>query len=614
MAKKNSVGKTAMWGLMGLLFVGLGGFGAVNLSGNLRTIGSVGDKPISVDTYARQIQQELRAISAQTGSAMSFAQAQQLGLDRAVLQRLMRDRALDHEATQMGLSIGDTILRDRILEISSFQGVDGKFDRNGYAQALRSAGLNESEFETNLREETARQLLQGAILSGVEMPAAYSETLVAYVSEARDFTWVLLDETSLETPIADPDEATLKAYFDANADTFVLPATKKITYAWLNPTDIIDQVEMPEDELRAEYESRAEQYNQPERRLVERLVFADQATADQAAAALEVGGTTFEALVLDRGLSLSDVDMGDVDLADLGAAGEAVFGADVGTVVGPADSDLGPALFRVNAVLPEQNVTFEEAEPELRDALAADRAVRIVEAQAEDFDDRLAGGATLEQLAEETDMVLGQIDWTVDSSDGHAAYEGFREAAATVTDADFPKVSQLGDGGIFALRLDEALPERPATYADVADQVAERWRAEQIVSGLRVQADAAKTQAETGSTFASLGLSERVAKAQTRDAFLSATPTGFTGEVFEIAVGDVRIMEGEDTVVLVRLDAITAADSDNAQAQALLTGLREQQNQALARGLFDIFSDDALLRAGQNIDPRAVNAVNVSFQ
>ena len=614
MAKKNSVGKTAMWGLMGLLFVGLGGFGAVNLSGNLRTIGSVGDKPISVDTYARQIQQELRAISAQTGSAMSFAQAQQLGLDRAVLQRLMRDRALDHEATQMGLSIGDTILRDRILEISSFQGVDGKFDRDGYAQALRSAGLNESEFETNLREETARQLLQGAILSGVEMPAAYSETIVAYVSEARDFTWVLLDETSLETPIADPDEATLKAYFDANADTFVLPATKKITYAWLNPTDIIDQVEMPEDELRAEYESRAEQYNQPERRLVERLVFADQATADQAAAALEVGGTTFEALVLDRGLSLSDVDMGDVDLADLGAAGEAVFGADVGTVVGPANSDLGPALFRVNAVLPEQNVTFEEAEPELRDALAADRAVRIVEAQAEDFDDRLAGGATLEQLAEETDMVLGQIDWTVDSSDGHAAYEGFREAAATVTDADFPKVSQLGDGGIFALSLDEALPERPATYADVADQVAERWRAEQIVSGLRVQADAAKTQAETGSTFASLGLSERVAKAQTRDAFLSATPTGFTGEVFEMAVGDVRIMEGEDTVVLVRLDAITAADSDNAQTQALLTGLREQQNQALARGLFDIFSDDALLRAGQNIDPRAVNAVNVSFQ
>lgn len=393
MAQKSSVGKTAMWGLMGLLFIGLGGFGAVNLSGNIRTLGTVGDKPIPVDTYARQVQQELNAISRQTGAPMSFAQAQQLGLDRAVLQRIMRDRALDHEATQMGLSVGDELLRERILEIPAFQGIDGNFDRDGYAQSLRSAGLNEAEFEVSLREESARQLLQGAIVSGVEMPAAYAETLVSYVSEQRNFTWVLLDETALETPIAEPDEATLRSYFEANAETFVLPATKKITYAWLNPTDILDQVDIPEEELRAEYDARADQYNQPARRLVERLVFADQAAADQAAAALEVNGTTFEALVQERGLELSDVDMGDVDQASLGAAGETIFAADVGAVVGPAPSDLGPALFRVNAVLPAQNVTFEEAEPELRDALASDRAIRIVEAQAEDFDDRLAGAA-----------------------------------------------------------------------------------------------------------------------------------------------------------------------------------------------------------------------------
>ena len=203
----------------------------------------------------------------------------------------------------------------------------------------------------------------------------------------------MLDEESLETPIAEPDEAALKAYFEANADSFVLPATKKISYAWLNPTDILDQVDLPEEDLRAEYDARSAQYNQAARRLVERLVFADQAAADQAAAALEVNGTTFEALVEDRGLELSDVDMGDVDQASLGAAGETVFGAEVGNVVGPAATDLGPALFRVNAVLPAQHVTFEQAEPELRDALASDRAIRIVEAQAEDFDDRLAGGS-----------------------------------------------------------------------------------------------------------------------------------------------------------------------------------------------------------------------------
>lgn len=613
MAQKSGIGKTAMWGLMGLLFLGLGGFGAVNLSGNIRTIGTVGDKPIDVDTYARQMQQELNAISRQTGSPMSFQQAQQLGLDRAVLQRIMQDRALDHEATQMGLSIGDAQLRDRILQVPAFQGINGEFDRDGYAQSLRSAGLTEAAFETNLREEAARQLLSGAVLSGVEMPAAYAETLVSYVGEERDFTWVLFDESALETPIAQPDAETLQAYFDENADTFVLPATKKITYAWLNPTEIIDQVEMPEEELRAEYEARAAQYIQPERRLVERLVFSDQETADRAVAALEVGGTTFEALVEERGLNLQDVDLGDVSEVSLGAAGEAVFGSEVGTVTGPAPSDLGPALFRVNAVLPAQNITFEQAEPELRDVLASDRAIRIVEAQAEDLDDRLAGGATIEQLATETDMVLGQIDWTVDSSDGLAAYSAFRETAATVSTGYFPQIEQLEDGGVFALRLDEDLPERPAAYDEVADQVAERWRADQIVASLNAQAEAAKTAAEEGTTLPELGLTARVETGQIRSAFITGTPAGFMSEVFEMAEGHIRLLEGETSVVLVRLDAVNAA-TDTEQATALVAQLREQQNQALARGLFDIFADDTLLRAGQAIDPRAVAAVNVNFQ
>jgi len=613
MAQKSGIGKTAMWILMGLLFLGLGGFGAVNLSGNIRTIGSVGDKSINVDTYARQIQQELQAVSRQTGAPMSFAQAQQLGLDRAVLQRIMRDRALDHEATQIGLSIGDEELRDRIIQVSAFQGIDGTFDREGYAQSLRSAGLTEGEFEVSLREEAARQLLSGAVLSGVEMPAVYSETLVAYVSEQRDFTWTLLDEETLEAPIADPDDATLKAYFEENAENFVLPATKKITYTWLNPTDIIDQVEMPEEELRAEYEARAEQYNQPERRLVERLVFADETSAGQAAAALEVGGSSFELLVEERGLALQDVDLGDVGQDALGAAGEIVFGAEVGDVVGPAPSDLGPALFRVNAVLPAQNITFEEAEPELRDALATDRAIRLVEAQAEDFDDRLAGGITLEELAEQTDMTLGQIDWTVDSSDGIAAYQDFRQAAATVDAGDFPQIDQLDDGGIFALRLDEALPERPATFDDVADEVATRWREDQIVAALTARAEEAKTAMEAGSTLPELGYTAREEVGQIRSAFIAATPAGFMAEVFKMEAGDIQILAGEDTVVLVRLDAINeATDADD--VTALTAQLRGQQNEALARGLFEVFADDTLLRAGQSVDPRALNAVHVNFQ
>ena len=118
MAKgSNPISKTAIWILMGLLILGLGGFGATNLSGTLRTLGTVGDKHVDIDQYARQLSQEIRAIEAESGQSLRFAQAQAMGLDRAVLQRLITARALDHETAQLGLSIGDAALRDQIMEL-----------------------------------------------------------------------------------------------------------------------------------------------------------------------------------------------------------------------------------------------------------------------------------------------------------------------------------------------------------------------------------------------------------------------------------------------------------------------------------------------------------------
>ncbi|MEL6782327.1 MAG: SurA N-terminal domain-containing protein, partial [Pseudomonadota bacterium] len=439
MAKgSNTFSKTAVWILLGLLILALGGFGATNLSGTIRTVGKVGDKHIDVQAYANTLQREIQAVSQQTGSQLSFAQAQSIGLDQAVLSQLIRARALDHEAGQMGLSVGDETIRDEILNIAAFRGLDGSFDREAYRFALDQQGTSEGEFETQLREEVARSILQGAIVSGVQMPHTYSRTLVDYIGETRDFTWVRLGQSDLDTDLPDPSDEVLRAYYNDNLDDYELPETKRITYAVLLPDMILDDMDVDEDALRAEYDARADIYNQPERRLVERLVYLDSDAAERAAAQLEVDGTTFEALVTERGLDLSDIDLGDVTRLELDAAGEAVFNADVGDVVGPLPSSLGPALFRINGVLPAQQTPFEEAEPLLRQALARDAARRQVSVLAEEYDNLLAGGATLEELDAETDMQLGTIDWFPALGEDIAAYEGFSDAAARLTLDDFP--------------------------------------------------------------------------------------------------------------------------------------------------------------------------------
>ena len=613
MAKKGfSFSKTAVWALMGLLILGLGGFGAINLSGNLRSIGSVGDKSISVDQYARQLQQEIRAIEAQTGESLSFARAQEMGLDRAVLQRIVRNRALDHEADEMGLSIGDATLRDEIVAISAFQGIDGNFDREGYRFALQQSGMSEAEFERSIREEAARGLLQRAILGGVSMPDTYARTLVDYVAEQRSFTWARLSESDLDTPVAAPTEEELQAYYDANTDDFMLPASKSITYAWLRPEDLLDEIEVPEEELRAEYDARSDEYDQPERRLVERLVFANEEAATQAAAALEVDGTTFEALVEERGLALADVDMGDVAKSDLDAAGDAVFGAQSGDIVGPLPTSLGPALFRVNAVLPAQNVPFEEAREVLEETLAISRATRAVEARAQEIDDRLAGGATLEDLAEETKMNLGTIDWTQESSEGIAAYGAFREAAAGLSADAFPQIDQLEDGGVFAMRLDETKPERPEPFEQARDAVETAWRDAQIVEALTAKAESLTGTLAEADGFEAAGLTPQLGEGMTRSSYVDGTPDDFMDQVFDLDEGGVAVLPAGDSVVVLRLDAVTPAGEDD-QTQALMDRLSQQLDQALAQGLFDIYSNAVMRDADPQIDQRAVSAVHVNF-
>ncbi|MEL7098954.1 MAG: peptidyl-prolyl cis-trans isomerase [Pseudomonadota bacterium] len=613
MAKaSNSVSKVAIWILMGLLILSLGGFGITQLGGSARSLGEVGSKQIDVDQYARQLSQEINLLASQRGSAVPFAEAQQLGIDTAVLARLIRIRALDHETVQLGLSVGDTTLREEVLDIAAFRGLDGQFDREAYAFALEQAGLSEAQFETRLREEAARNLLQSAISLGATMPETYSRIIADFAGETRAITLMRLDETLLDAPLAEPTEQELREFHAGNPELFQIPATRQITYVLLTPDMLVDTVTVDEARLRAAYEERASQYNTPERRLVERLPFLDQAAADAAAAQLEVSGTTFEALVEERGLTLADVDLGDVGRLELDAAGEAVFGAEVGDVVGPLPSTLGPALYRVNGILPAQNIPFEEARTELQAELARAQAERLVASLAEDFDDQLAGGATLEQLAAETQVTLGTIDWHAGSDADIAGYAAFQDAAERVAQGDFPQIEVLADGGIFALRLDGTSEARDATFEEAGEDVRALFEADRLETALAALAETLKTQLTGGEEPAALGLTPREEPTVNRSSFLAGVPQGTVDAVFEMDVDQIEIVSGFGSVTLVRLDSITPA-SENPEVERVRQELSQSVSQSLGQTLLQVYTDDALRRAGSRIDRAMLQAVHVNF-
>ncbi|APX24847.1 MAG: peptidylprolyl isomerase [Rhodobacteraceae bacterium] len=611
---KGGITKYIVWAILIASFVGFGAFGTVNFSGGVGEIGRVGDTEITTAEYTRALQSEMRSMEAQTGQPMTVEQARQQGVTNRVLSQVVTNAALEDETKRMGLSVGDERVAEALRNIDAFSGSDGSFDRDAYAYALRNAGLNEGEFEENLRRDSARSILQGAVLSGVSLPDTYVDTLLSYVGETRAFTWATLGRDALNTGLPVADEDTLRAFYEDNIEQFTLPETKAITYAWITPEMIVDTVEIDEDTLRAAYEERHDEFNMPERRLVERLVFSDESEAQAAMDRISSGDADFETIVEDRGLVLADTDMGDVTRASLNEAGEPVFSAEVGDVVGPAPSPLGPALYRVNGVLAAQETSFEDAVPDLRDALVFDRARRVIEGMAQDIDDELAGGATLEELASDTEMELGQIDWTAESDSGIAGYETFREAAQAVTRDDYPAIETLGDGGIFALRLDELREPAPAPFEDVRDRVETLWEQEQAQEALVAQAQDLVPALSGDGSFEESGLDPVEETGLTRNAQIDGLPRAVLEAAFDMDPAEVRVVPGAGEALVVRLDTITPVNADEPQVAQLGNLLRDRAANSVSQDLFNALNADIQSRAGVTIDQSAINAVLSNFR
>lgn len=605
--------EVAVWTLMTMLIIGLGGFGVTSFSGGVRKIGTVGDTEISTDDYARALRTQVNTLSQQFGRQLSMQEALSFGIDKQVIQSVINRAALDNEAAHAGLSVGDEAVAAEIMKMDSFKGVSGAFDREAYRFTLDRNNLSETEFETNLRRDISRELLQGAVGGGFAAPKPMTDTLYAWVAERRGFSMLRLTEADLATPVAEPTEAELKAHYNAHIDRFTKPEAKRITYATLLPEAIAKDQPVDEAGLKKMYDDRISEFVIPERRIVDRLVFPDQASADAAKAKLDAG-TTFEALVAERGLTLDAIDQGDVSKADLGAAGDAVFATAEGAVAGPVESDLGPALFRVNGVLAAEETSFDAA----RETLAADEqmeaAREVIGNRVEEIDDLLAGGATLEDLSKEAGLTLAVVDH-VPGQQGDSAIEGyqaFRSAADAVQQDDFPEAIVLDDGGVVALRLDEIVPAAPIPFDEAKDKVAEDWRKAAVAKALAARAAEIKTALEGGAKIGTFGIVD-VTPETARSGFIADVPETLLPEVFKMAEGAVQLVEAEGFTAVVQLDKILPAATDSDDAKALKASLEAQAQQAISQDAFAAYTAALTAEAGIALDQAAINAVHTSL-
>ena len=362
------------------------------------------------------------------------------------------------------------------------------------------------------------------------------------------------------------------------------------------------------------YNKNIDEYKKPERRLVERLNYLDLAAAKSAEARLKSGDVDFDGLVQERGLTLNDVDLGDVSSNDLGDAAEAVFGISSGETTAALEGNLGAVIYRVTGIINAQETPFSKVREELKREFALDQARRLIELEQTRLEDLLAAGATLEELASESEVSLETTIYYDGVDTGIAGYSAFRSAANAVTEADFPSMIPISGGGILAMRLNQILPQRPQEFDIVKDDVSSKWHEDALREALDTLGNERIQLVQNGEPLANLGSKYQIAENVQRNGNIADIPASVIARAFELNEGEFAMVEGTEQVYVVQTVAITEGNENSEQARSIKKSFVTQLDQALANDIFQVFVSQVQQSVGVTLNDQALSAVHTNFQ
>ncbi|MHA1128576.1 MAG: peptidyl-prolyl cis-trans isomerase, partial [Alphaproteobacteria bacterium] len=509
---------------------------------------------------------------------------------------------------------------DSLLATTGFQGLTGSFDKDVYEDSLARAGYSPKEYEALIRKDAAQRILQNSVTAGANLPDDATLAIFEYIGETRAITYTRLNASHLDGPIPAPLDSELKAYYDANPAAFTQPLTRQITYISLTPELVAEKLDVSEDRIAELYEERDAEYNTPAKRFVERIVLGSMADATAARARIDAGELTFDALATERGLALPDIDLGDVTADDLSTdAAALLFGTEEPGIYGPVNTNIGPALFRLNAALSAQQIPLEAVRDELQNSIAIDDAGAIIAEVANEVVDLIAGGASLEEVAAETTMELGTIFLDEGSSAGIAAYSAFREEATAAEIGEERDIVDLEDGGIFALRVDEILEAFVKPLDQVTDAVLEGQQAQKtqelVLERATKLANAVNNSSANLSNFTfTYSLQIENASDVTRVSNIPDLPTGLIDAVFGLTVGEAAMLNDFEGAVVIELNNVEPFDPSDENAAAVLEQVSLQQSELLARDVLVYYGQALVNQAAPTINQTRIDSLHLQLQ
>ena len=529
-ASSNWIGKIILSTVMGVLILSFAvwGIGDIFKGFGRSTVAKIGSTEISTEQFRQLYTERLQQIGRQFGKPLTPDQARAFGIDRQVLQQAVAEAALDEDARRKGLGQSDAETMRTILSDPNFRGTSGKFDPARFGQLLQQFGYNEQRYIAEQRRVSLRRQIAGSLTAGLSPSKTLIDALSRFQNEQRTIDYVKLDAAHAGS-IEQPSPEALAAYFADHKNQFRAPEYRKASFVALTPDAVAKWSTVSDEDAKKVFEERREKFATPERRQVSQIVFP---TAEEAQAARSkiAGGTSFEEIAKERGLSATDIDLGLVAKGGIldPAVATAAFALPANDVSQPVSGRFGVALVKVGSITPGTQQSFESVAANLKRDIAIERARASISDLHNKMEDARGGGASVFEAAQNLGLsavTIEAMDRSGRTPDGAAAPipQGLELAPAVFSsDVGVDNDALAFGGGYVWFDVLGITPSRERSLDEVKPQVEARWRDEQIGNRLRSQATEMVQQVNAGTALAAAaakaGLKVETAAALKRDA------------------------------------------------------------------------------------------------
>ncbi len=469
-------------------------------------IAEVDGPPINGADLSREANNSFDRLAQQLQGKIQRSPGIMEGLVRQALQQSIAGRLIDAHIRALGLSVADTTLAQTIRDQPAFQ-TAGKFDRSRFDYFLRSSGLSEEAFLSQLRGDVLRSQVVDAVTGPAAGSATLARAVAAWQDEQRRGQALVVEAASMQT--TDPTEKDLQTYLDAHADSYKAPERRSADILILSAADLAGEINVGEEEIKKAYEEDKGHYTTPERRWFLQLLAPDKPTIDEAAKKV-AAGESFAKIADELGSKVSTTNVGPVTSGQLpDPLDKAAFALNQDQVSQPLQTSFGWHLLRLVKMEPEHQQPLSEVQEQIRKEIALRKAEDELPTMANTVDDAVGGGATLAEAADKVGVQLHKlppIDRAGDTKDGKrpAGVELTSEMLDEIFSAAKDDTSLLihgKDNSYFIFHLNEIQPASTRPLAEVKDSVTKAWQQEEQRKEATKQAETLLKDAQGGAAL-----------------------------------------------------------------------------------------------------------------